>query len=86
MLHRAVREGWPQVLAAAEERGGFPRRVHEEVRRYLACGDIRRGFTLAKCEACQESMLVAFSCKRRGWVLEADARITIDGWLHALQV
>ena len=61
MLHRAVREGWPAVLAAAEERGGFPKRVHEEVRRFLGCGDVRRGFTLAKCEACKESTLIALT-------------------------
>ena len=48
MLHRAVREGWPSVLAAAEARGGMPKRVREEVRRYLACGDLRRGFVQAR--------------------------------------
>ena len=49
------------MLAAAEEKGGFPKRVHAEVRRFLGCGDLRRGFTLAKCELCKESTLIAFS-------------------------
>jgi len=62
MLHQAVREGWPSVAAAASGRGGLPKRVQEEVRRYLQCGVLRYGFVQTKCEECQESVLVAFSC------------------------
>lgn len=86
VLHRAVREGWPQVLAAAEQRGGLPKRVHEEVRRFLACGDIRRGFTLAKCEACEESTLIAFSCKSRGWCPSCSARRAHETEAHLREV
>ena len=63
VLYRAVREGWPQVLAEANERGGLPKRVKEEVRRYLECGVLRHGFAHVRCEACHASLLVAFSCK-----------------------
>ena len=51
-LHLAVREGWPVVAAAAAERGGLPKRVHEEVRRYLQCGVLRHGFVHVKCDEC----------------------------------
>lgn len=74
VLHQAVREGWPEVLAASRGRGGLPNHVHEEVRRYLACGVLRWGFTAARCEACEETVLVAFSCKTRGWCPSCAAR------------
>ena len=63
VLHQAVREGWPKVAEAIR----LPPRVHEEVRRYLRCGLLRHGFTVAKCDDCGESQLIAFSCKNRSW-------------------
>jgi hypothetical protein len=86
LLHQAVRLGWPEVVAAAEERGGFPKRVREEVQRYLACGDLRRGFTLAKCDACRESVVIAFSCKTRGWCPSCGARRAHETSEHLLAV
>ena len=82
VLHRAVREGWPLVLAEAEGRGGLPKRVHEEVQRYLACGDIRRGLTLATCCECSESVVIAFSCKSRGWCPSCAARRAHEAEAH----
>ncbi len=66
VLRRAVREGWPEVVETASARGGLPKRVHEEVQRFLSCGDLRRGFTAAQCQRCEETVLIAFSCKTRG--------------------
>ena len=66
-LYGAFREGWPQVESEASFRGGLPKRVNEEVQRYLRCGILRYGFGQLKCEDCHESVLVAFSCKSRGW-------------------
>ena len=59
MLHRALREGWPVVAAKLS----LPKRVYEEVRRYLQSWDLRNSFTVVKCEACAEATLVAFSSK-----------------------
>ncbi len=86
MLHRAVREGWPRVVATAAERGGLPKRVHEEVRRYLQCGVLRYGFALAKCDSCDESELIAFSCKTRGWCPSCAARRAHETSAHLLEV
>ncbi len=86
VLRQAVRDGWPGVLAAAEERGGLPRRVHEEVRRALGCGDVRRGFTLARCDACEESTVIAFSCKTRGWCPSCAARRGHEAAAHLDEV
>lgn len=74
------------MLAAAEEKGGFPRRVPEEVRRFLGCGDLRRGFVFAKCESCDESTLIAFSCKSRGWCPSCGARRAHETEAHLLEV
>ena len=74
------------MLAEAEAEGGFPQRVHEEVRRYLGCGDLARGFTLAKCEDCKESTLIAFSCKSRGWCPSCGARRAHETAAHLIQV
>ena len=74
------------MLAASEAHGGFPKRVHDEVRRFLGCGDIRRGFTLAKCEACKESTLIAFSCKSRGWCPSCGARRAHETEAHLMEV
>jgi hypothetical protein len=58
-LHQAVREG----MAALERR--LPARLEGEVRRFLECGQLRRGFIEVRCEACREVTLLAFSCKSR---------------------
>jgi hypothetical protein len=82
VLHRAVREGWPQVAESMR----LPPRVHEEVRRYLQCGDLRRGFTVVRCDACRESELVAFSCKSRAWCPSCGARRAHEAAQHLDEV
>src|SRR5713226_4791570 len=86
MLHQAVREGWPSVVAAASRHGGLPKRVHEEVRRYLQCGVLRYGFVQTKCEECQESVLIAFSCKSRAWCPSCAARRAHQAAAHLEEV
>ena len=82
VLHRAVREGWPSVAEAIR----LPPRVHEEVRRYLCCGLLRHGFTVARCDDCRESVLIAFSCKTRGWCPSCGARRAHETALHLDEV
>jgi len=57
-------------LAQVEERGdgaGLPRFVVSEFERYLACGIHANGFARVRCASCGDEMLVAFSCKGRGF-------------------
>ena len=82
VLHQAVRQGWPKVAEAMR----LPPRVHEEVRRYLACGDLRRGFSVARCDDCRESVLIAFSCKSRAWCPSCGARRAHEAALHLDEV
>lgn len=83
VLYRAVREGWPQVLAEAS---GLPRRLEEEVRRYLRCGVLRYGFVQVKCPECQRSVLVGLSCKGRALCPSCNARRAHLAALHCGEV
>ena len=53
------REGDPDV-------GSIPCHVERELRTYLECGILARGFIRARCGDCGHNFLVAFSCKGRG--------------------
>jgi hypothetical protein len=70
LLHETIRENLKTFLAHVEERGdgiGLPRFVISEFERYLACGILANGFARVRCTSCGDEMLVAFSCKNRGF-------------------
>ena len=75
VLHEAVTIGWPEVQREASDAGThFPQRVHDEMQGYLRCGDARHGFVELRCEACETSVAVPFSCKRRGFCPKCAAK------------
>ena len=45
----------------------MPKHAKEELEAYLACGLLCRGFARLHCGSCDESRLVAWSCKGRGF-------------------
>ena len=45
----------------------MPSFVERELRGYLACGIPAHGFTWLQCESCKKNLVVAFSCKGRGF-------------------
>jgi hypothetical protein len=64
-LHHVVREHLETFLAEARLRGGgegLPRFVGRELREFLSCGVLARGFAHFRCSDCQREILVAFSC------------------------
>jgi hypothetical protein len=70
LLHRVVREHWKTFLAevAARTDGStLPGHVTAEFERYLRCGILAHGFARVRCTACGDELLVAFSCKGRGF-------------------
>ena len=70
VLHRVVREHLETFLAEARQRGGgegLPRFVERELREFLTCGVMARGFASFRCDGCAREILVAFSCKGRGF-------------------
>jgi len=60
-------EGFLSRVDADPGRAGLPRFVVRELRAYLECGQLSRGFCRVRCTSCGEEILVAFSCKRRGF-------------------
>ncbi|MEY4577325.1 MAG: hypothetical protein RL701_2028 [Pseudomonadota bacterium] len=62
-------DGFLNQAAAAtdDELGGVPGFVQNELRDYLACGVLSRGFARFKCTACPFEQVVALSCKGRGF-------------------
>src|SRR4051812_12268849 len=70
LLHATVRAHSKTFLAEVEQRSdgtGLPRFVVSEFERYLACGVLANGFARVRCASCGDEMLVAFSCKGRGF-------------------
>ena len=83
-LHRAVRQGWPEVQAAIREQTGgkLPDYLHKAVKAYLACGQLANGFSRWQCPSCHKDMLVAFSCKVRGLCNSCDGKRMIEEAEH----
>ena len=48
--------------------------VERELRCFLNCGLLCRGFARVSCQACQKEILLAFSCKGRGFCPSCGAR------------
>jgi len=95
-LHQVVRAHLETFLAEARLRGGgegLPRFVERELREFLTCGVLARGFARFRCTDCQHEILVAFSCKGRGFcpsccgrrMVELAAHL-VDGVLGGLPV
>jgi hypothetical protein len=69
--------GWLETfLAYAREtyERAIPRYVERELRRFIDCGILERGFVRAFCRDCGASIVVAFSCKCRGSCPSCGAR------------
>jgi hypothetical protein len=71
LLHATVRAHLRTFLEDARARTGdgvgLPRFVEAEFERYLTCGILAHGFARVRCQACGDELLVAFSCKGRGF-------------------
>ena len=68
VLHEVMREHLETFLAHIREDGrGLPRHVENELRKYIACGQLSEGFVRVVCHTCKDEMLVALSCKGRAF-------------------
>ena len=76
LLVRLVQTYFASFLELAGElySRALPRYVRDEFAAYLRCGILAHGFARALCKTCRASMLVAFSCKRRGVCPSCGAR------------
>jgi hypothetical protein len=55
------------ALRAGHPGSRYPRFVERELRAYLECGQLCKGFARVRCTACGHDELVAFACKGRGF-------------------
>ena len=67
LLYQVVAEHWPEFRQRAEEAGGLPRFVVREFEQYLRCGILEHGMARLRCRRCGHEMVLAWSCKRRGF-------------------
>ncbi|MCA9633852.1 MAG: transposase zinc-binding domain-containing protein [Myxococcales bacterium] len=60
VLHRALSRHLGRFLeqARTDDGQGVPLFVERELRRFLACGDLRRGFARVHCDDCHKDRLV----------------------------
>jgi len=67
VLHEVVRDRLEPFLAAARERSadgrGLPAFVERDLRAYLDCGILAKGFARVRSAECGFERLAAFSCK-----------------------
>jgi hypothetical protein len=86
VLHALVRDNLETFLAESQARSsdgtGWPSFIESEFRRYLDCGILANGFARVHCDSCGTDLLVAFSCKRRGFCPSCNARRMHDTAAH----
>ena len=69
-LYQVVADNLATLYGAVDDGAlgiALPRFVRKELEGYLDCGLLCRGFARLRCDGCEETRLVAFSCKGRGF-------------------
>jgi len=83
VLYGVVAGHLESFLARQRERDRVvPRFVEEEMRAFLDCGVLARGFLRVHCDACGLDRLVPFSCKKRGFCPSCGGRRMADTAAH----
>ena len=85
VLYGVVAGHLDTFLARQRERGRLvPRFVERELRAFLDCGVLARGFLRVHCDACRLDRVVPFSCKCRGFCPSCAGRHMADTAAHLL--
>jgi hypothetical protein len=83
ILYHVVAENIEPFLSGQQERGRVvPRFVERELRAFLDCGILARGFLRVHCDACGMDRVVAYSCKCRGFCPSCGGRRMADTAAH----
>src|SRR6266699_3236474 len=70
VLSKVIAEHFETFLVSLDEdpdAKGLPAYVQREFYDYLQCGILAHGFLRMGCDTCKKEVLLAFSCKRRGF-------------------
>jgi len=79
LLYQVINEYYPKFLAHLGELDkSLPQYIQDEFEAYLKCGCLDHGFLRVQCESCHHELLVAFSCKRRGFCPSCGARRMVE--------
>ena len=83
-LYKLIQGNWLSFQQQVEHDLGYPLPdfVNKEFEAYLRCGILAHGFLRAKCTSCPHEMLVAFSCKKRGFCPSCGARRMAETAAH----
>ena len=75
-LYKLIQSNWLTFQEQVEQDLGYPLPdfVIKEFEKYLRCGILAHGFLRTQCTSCHHEMLVAFSCKKRGFCPSCGAR------------
>jgi len=64
---------------------GLPSYVRDEFQAYLKCGILAHGFLRLGCDTCPHQMLLAFSCKKRGFCPSCAGRRMAETAAHLVE-
>jgi hypothetical protein len=83
ILYRVVAENLESFLARQQERGRVvPRFVAHDLRSFLDCGILERGFIRVHCDACGMDLALPFSCKSRSFCPSCGGRRMAETAAH----
>ena len=83
VLYRVVQENLETFLSSTRDQGRVvPRFVERELRAFLDCGLLCRGFLRVRSDDCGRERLIAYSCKTRGFCPSCGARRMADTAAH----
>ena len=81
VLYEALRSHLASFLERCDESGpeaALPAHVRGEFERFLTCGILAHGFVRVRCQTCRDDLLVAFSCRGRGFCPSCGGRRMAD--------
>lgn len=81
-LYALVAAELPALCAGLDDGRSLPPFVERELRGYLECGLLSRGFARVRCRDCKTERLVAFSCRGRGVCPSCTTRRMNDSAAH----
>src|SRR5262249_57334990 len=88
LLYQVVADHLETFLAsldASPDARGLPAYVAREFYDYLQCGVLAHGFVRLGCDTRQHALLLAFSCKRRGFCPSCAGRRMVQTAAHLVE-
>jgi len=88
VLYKVIAEHLETFLASLDDdpnAKGLPDYVQREFYDYLQCGILAHGFLRLGCESCKKEVLLAFSCKRRGFCASCAGRRMAQTAAHLVE-